>query len=29
LPKDVSIDYEEMAADEEIYLTISGFEALP
>ena len=28
-PKDVTIDYEEQAADEEVYLTISSFEVLP
>ena len=28
-PKEVSIDFEQQAADEEIYLTISNFEALP
>lgn len=28
-PKDVAIDFEQQAADEEIYLTISNFEALP
>lgn len=28
-PKDVGIDFQEQAADEEIYLTISSFEALP
>lgn len=28
-PNEVSIDFEEQAADEEIYLTISNFEVLP
>lgn len=28
-PKDAAIDFDELAADEEIYLTISSFEVLP